>query len=289
MNHQSHYRLDDETGCDIAVMDRHLVVNCAGACVMSEPFTSHNRRGRNDYYLMHLIQGSLEMDLRGSVRTLGSGDLVIFPPGCAYRYVKGHREPLSYLWVHFSGTGVPDLLAGCQLETDTQIHPGVSNEITEGFRLLFRNFINRDACFEAAPSAQLAILCVLFGRSLMGRGGPDGLYPTDRLSRSLEHMHRHYHEDLSVRTLAEIEHLSVSRYCAVFKECTGLSPQNFLIDLRLKTASELMLGTDLSVKQIARTVGYLDPLYFSRLFKERKGVSPLGYKEGSRGMEESPA
>ena len=57
MNNQAYYRILDGTDCDLAVSDRPLIVNCSGVCVLSEPFTTHNRRGRSDYYLLYLYQG----------------------------------------------------------------------------------------------------------------------------------------------------------------------------------------------------------------------------------------
>jgi len=43
INHQSYYRIDNENGCDIAVSDKNLVVNCSGVCVLKEPFTSFSK------------------------------------------------------------------------------------------------------------------------------------------------------------------------------------------------------------------------------------------------------
>lgn len=277
MNHQSHYRIENETGCDIAVSDRFLVVNCSGICMMSEPFTSYNRNGRQDYYLIYLFAGELEMELDGQPHTVQGGSLVIFPPGCAYRYTKRNREELVYFWVHFTGYGVPEMLENCQLSINTLYHAGVSGDVADSFRHMFQNFINRDNCYESAVSAQLTLIFVQLRRKINGITPIQSFNATGKIQKSLDYMHRNYKDPIAITELADIEHLSVSRYCALFRQSTGVSPQNFLIDLRLKTATELMLGTDLSVKQIARNIGYNDPLYFSRLFKARKGVSPGKY------------
>ena len=66
----------------------------------------------------------------------------------------------------------------------------------------------------------------------------------------------------------------------IFKAATGASPQEYLLDLRIRKACDLLQRTDLSVSIISRSVGYEDTLYFSRLFKKKKGVSPTGYREG---------
>lgn len=280
MNNQSYYRIEDEDGCDIAVKDEFLVVNCSGVCVFTEPFTTNAKNGRRDYYLMYLYEGELEMDIGGSRQSVQAGNIVIFPPGCAYRYTKRGHDELVYYWMHFTGFAAQGLLDRCGLDTQTVLYAGVSGDAADGFRAMFRNFIHRDGCFEVASAAQLAAVCVLLRRKIDG-GSPMRAHATERIQRSLDFMHRHYGGAVTVSELADIEHLSVSRYSAIFRQCMGESPRDFLIDLRLKMAVELMQGTDLNMKQIARNVGYDDQLYFSRLFKSRKGVSPRQYVAAS--------
>ncbi len=63
----------------------------------------------------------------------------------------------------------------------------------------------------------------------------------------------------------------------IFKAATGSSLQEYLLDLRIRKACDLLLRTDLPVSVIALSVSYEDTLYFSRLFKKKKGVSPTQY------------
>jgi AraC family transcriptional regulator, arabinose operon regulatory protein len=282
MNNQSYYRIEDVDGCDVAVKDKFLVVNCSGVCVLSVPFTTHARFGRRDYYLMYLYQGELEMDIMEIRQMVPAGSIIIFPPGCEYRYMKQGHDELVYYWMHFTGSGAQALLDGCNLETHTVLYAGVSSEAADGFRAMFRNFIHRDGCFEVESAAQLANVCVMLRRKIGGTSPVHMARATEQIQKSLDYIHRHYGGPISVAELAGIEHLSVSRYSAVFRQCTGESPRDFLIGLRLKMAVELMHGTDLNLKQIAMHVGYDDQLYFSRLFKSKKGVSPRQYAASAR-------
>ena len=59
----------------------------------------------------------------------------------------------------------------------------------------------------------------------------------------------------------------------------GISPQKYLINFRLNQACKLMKNTELSIAEISRSVGYQDPLYFSKLFKKEKGLSPSKYRK----------
>jgi transcriptional regulator GlxA family with amidase domain len=71
--------------------------------------------------------------------------------------------------------------------------------------------------------------------------------------------------------------LSPNRYSNVFKESTGTSPQQYLIDLRLQKAKELLSHTSLNIRQIASLTGFNNQLYLSRLFKKYESIPPSDY------------
>jgi AraC family transcriptional regulator len=64
----------------------------------------------------------------------------------------------------------------------------------------------------------------------------------------------------------------------IFKEETGCSPWQYVIERRLERARELLLGTRLSVKEIATQLGFNTPDYFARLFAKQNGVTPSRYR-----------
>ena len=78
--------------------------------------------------------------------------------------------------------------------------------------------------------------------------------------------------------LAEICHLSPSRFAAIFKEALGVAPIDYILKLRMQRAQQLLFNADFSIEQIAAEVGYGDAFYFSRLFKLHYGLSPKKYQ-----------
>ena len=277
MDNESYYRIMDTNGCDIAVTDRCLVVNCVGVSVLTRPFTTYRPHGRKDYYLMYMDQGSMDVVLDGQARTIQPGHLVIFHPGDETWYIKRDEHEQVYYWAHFTGSGVKEILAGCGLETSGVYYIGSSQEIAEAFRAVFQNYIDRDSCHEIAAAAQMTNILVQMRRNLDTLASTRSGLMAGKLKESLNFIHRHYSQSISVRELANLEHLSTSRYCALFRQVMGISPQSFIIDLRLHMAAELMMKTDLSIKQIAHMIGYDDQLYFSRLFRNKRGLSPRQY------------
>ncbi|MBR6477315.1 MAG: helix-turn-helix transcriptional regulator, partial [Lachnospiraceae bacterium] len=71
-------------------------------------------------------------------------------------------------------------------------------------------------------------------------------------------------------------------FSKIFKEATGENFIEYLTNLRMVKAKELLTQTDCSIKEICVKVGYSEPNYFSRSFKKNVGVTPTEYKEGIR-------
>lgn len=80
-------------------------------------------------------------------------------------------------------------------------------------------------------------------------------------------------------TLAAQVHLSPSRFAAVFKDATGLAPMEYLQKSRIQRAEYLLRQSTATIEQIAAQVGYHDPFYFSRLFKDQVGMSPSQFRK----------
>ncbi|MBO5099557.1 MAG: helix-turn-helix transcriptional regulator, partial [Clostridia bacterium] len=69
------------------------------------------------------------------------------------------------------------------------------------------------------------------------------------------------------------------RYRNLFTEIMGVSPINYVIDQRMNAAADMLTNTTFPISEISKKVGYEDSYYFSRLFKNRVGVSPVRYRK----------
>ena len=82
----------------------------------------------------------------------------------------------------------------------------------------------------------------------------------------------------NIKVISDSLHLSHSWLCALFKSKTKYTMQQWLINVRLNKAKELLVDTDLSVSNIAYLCGFNDALYFSTSFKKMCGTSPTCYR-----------
>jgi AraC-like DNA-binding protein len=83
--------------------------------------------------------------------------------------------------------------------------------------------------------------------------------------------------------------VSYSRFRALFRRCTGLSPAQYHLQLRIRRACELLEGSALRIKEVADRLGFESPYYFSRLFKKKTGVSPEAWRVRARRVRSSRA
>lgn len=91
-------------------------------------------------------------------------------------------------------------------------------------------------------------------------------------------INENYMKDISLNKISKNMYLSPVYISKVFKDEMGESPINYLIKTRLSKAAEMLTDSHLSVKTIAKNVGYQDAYHFSKLFKKYYGKSPLKYK-----------
>ena len=96
----------------------------------------------------------------------------------------------------------------------------------------------------------------------------------ERLQKVIAYIEQHYTETISNQTLADVLYLSKGRFEHLFRECLGVSPLQYINELRLKKAMSLIKGSSYSVTEIASAVGFADYNHFGRLFRKYYGCAP---------------
>jgi transcriptional regulator GlxA family with amidase domain len=79
-----------------------------------------------------------------------------------------------------------------------------------------------------------------------------------------------------LKNLPQYHFLSPTYISNFLKQATGVSPINYLIEIRLKRAKDMLKNDNLTIKEVASAVGYQDAYHFSKSFKKLYGVSPSG-------------
>lgn len=97
--------------------------------------------------------------------------------------------------------------------------------------------------------------------------------------QAVQYMQHHYMNPIRITELAHRLGFNRSYFYSLFKKHMKVSPKQYLLNLRIARACELMKHTDLNIAEIARSTGFDDPLYFSKVFKKERLHSPQVYKQ----------
>lgn len=100
------------------------------------------------------------------------------------------------------------------------------------------------------------------------------------VEKAKAYMMEKYNKDISLDDVSREVDISPYYFSKLFKEETGENFIEYLTNIRIEKAKQLLTGSALSMKEICGEVGYADPNYFSRIFKKNVGVTPTDFKEG---------
>jgi len=147
---------------------------------------------------------------------------------------------------------------------------GMLHEITQkepGYELFMKNKLEEIIIFLSRKYSQISIPKA---KSLV------------RIGKAIQFIETNFHDNIYIQQLAELSFMSIRNFQRIFKEATGLSPNDYLLELRIQHASKLLTETDSAIYDVSERVGITDWFYFSKAFKKKFGVSPLKYRKQSK-------
>lgn len=115
--------------------------------------------------------------------------------------------------------------------------------------------------------------------SILGKNAkhtPESSIQQTYINSAIHYIETNYHHNINIDGVAKFIGVSRSYLFRLFREEFGISPQEYLIEMRMKAACDLLRLPDVQIKTVAASVGY-DPINFSRIFKKTIGVTPLEY------------
>lgn len=240
------------------------VLNCGYYRDVRENLHTRRAAGRSDYHLIYVKSG--QMLVNGEV--LSPGSLRIYVPGEQQDYTYTSGENTNYFWVHFTGTQAKAILDRLKLGSGI-FHFNDRIEEAEKIWLLLceSTFFKLENTHEYSASLLLSLLNLLATPK-------EARSPFSKAAKLLEDMTA----KVSVPELAHKYHMSVGHFIESFKKAYGYTPMNYRAIKQFDNAKILLKEMDLPISTISEMCGFADPLYFSRQFKKRIGISPTEYR-----------
>ena len=266
-----------------------LIVSGCGTCCLYQKDKSITFRpnGRPDYQLIYVASGTSYFYFHGQPREVSAGHMVLFLPGQAQHYEYFCKDKPEVYWVHFTGGDVPNILKDYGFAPE---EPILSSGTSSAYSYLFKEMIDElQGCrtgYRELLQMNLRRLFLLVQRSREERKPAVTSNILEEMEYARRYFHEHYHEPINIAQFAKSRGMSVSWFLRNFKQVTSLSPMQYILATRINNAASLLQSTDYQVTEISAIVGYDNPLYFSRIFRKQKGMSPSAFRKKMRFEEE---
>lgn len=233
--------------------------------------------GMRDHYLIHVITaGKGTYQVQGKTLRLQAGDIFLIYPDTVVYYEADRSDPWEYYWVGFQGGDAPYLVDLCGFRRATLVlNAGTSLSALRDALTAIHNTRGRDIADDLRMTGALYIFLsrmIALNRSVER---------TNRrpLEKAVRYICDNFSRQISVRQIADFAGISRSQLYRLFVQHLHVTPIEYLLEKRISTACTLFNRYQVSVSEAAYSVGFSDPLYFSRMFKKLRGVSPSTFRE----------
>lgn len=236
-----------------------------------------DRREHSDHLLLYSVGGEGTLRVQGQQQPVSKGDLMMLPRGLRHAYRSSNRDPWTLYWVHFDGTDADAFWEHLNFQSNQPVRQvGSAAKLVADFETLMevRNTGFLDNSFIHAAN-QLRQMLALLGLLLARQQQPEGGFNIEVIHALMQEK---LHGQLDLATLAETAGMSRHGFCRRYKAATGNSPYQHYLYLKMERACHLLDITDNSISDVAESLGYDDPYYFSRIFRKIMGISPAHYR-----------
>ena len=236
----------------------------------------------NGWCIHYIIRGKATFN----GKSVGVGDGYIMPPKSRDLYESDEKEPYEYVWIIIGGAKAKYFLRYCGFDFNEKLFknknaPICAEKIKEA---VYRDYKERNlnlslmgllyelASFQRSPESEEII------HSLDAEWNVGSAY----VKAAIDLIHMEYANDLTVAYVAGKIHISQNYLCRLFKRIVGCTPQAYIAQYRVEIAKRLLKETDWKIGSISESIGYMDSLYFSQIFKRYTDMTPTQYRKKAK-------
>lgn len=231
-------------------------------------------------YLLHLVtKGRGTYSVGEKTYDLSAGQIFLIYPGDTTVYKADLEDPWQYFWIGFSGYQAGYILSQLGFTTESHvIRLGDLTPLTDCIReMLQTHQIN--LANELARGSLLLRFFSLAVRQVPAANTGAPLHSKSTYAKlTMQYLTNHYMNRIRISDIAGYIGVDRSHLSKCFHSEYQMSPQDYLLGLRMRKAAELLLHSDEPVARVADRCGYPDPLAFTKMFRKYHGMSPTDYR-----------
>lgn len=272
----------NNTILDVKDKSRPLIVTSCGTYhLYTHPkLPTWRPRGRLDFQLLYIAAGKAHFHIDGEEKIVTAGHMVLYRPKEPQKYEYYAEDQTEVYWVHFTGSNVTNILHSYGLTKDKKVfYCGSDLEYKNHFRTMIQELQMCKDDYPEMLEMYLRQIFIKLHRYFNTVSKVDNSQIAEDIDNAMIYFTEHYNEDICIEDYVQKHHMSTSWFIRNFKQYTGSTPMQYIISKRIYNAENLLQSEHYNVTEIANIVGYDNPLYFSRIFKKIKGISPSEYRK----------
>ena len=242
-------------------------------------FSWENGRILHEFQINYITSGEGVLETKTGNYPVKEGSVIIVFPGMWHRY-QPSRAGWTEHYVGFNGTFANQLFqheffAGrnpiCQI--------GFNERLLQNFHELF-NLVDMEKAGYQQICSGLVVYILSTIISIKKNENFEGKQIEHTIQKACLIIRENIDKNMNIEKLALDLNIDYSIFRKMFKAYTGISPGQYHLSLRIRQAKDLLINTNLSIKEISYRLGFESIFYFSRVFKSKTGINPTEYKTG---------
>lgn len=229
-----------------------------------------------NHFLLHLVlKGKGEYHVNGQTYPLEVNQGFLIFPGESTYYVADVNDPWEYCWICFDGSEVKSILENCNL---SKRQVTFSDQTNGQFS---KNILKLMDIFEESPSNKYALLGQLYiCFSCLAKINDTAKICSDKLyyDKAITYIYNNFSYDIKISDIAKFIGIDRTYLYKIFIQQNKISPQQFLINVRLNNAGDLLTNSTLNITEIAYSCGFKDSSSFYKHFKKHFSTTPVKYR-----------
>lgn len=244
-------------------------------------FTWDKGRILDGYYLVFITKGEgLLESAKTKAYSIKAGTCFFLFPGVWHRYKPHPQHGWEEYWVGFNGSYPDELMKkGIFTAENPFIDVGLNEDLLQLFHTLIKTVAAAEIGYRQIISG-LTLQILGLVNAVSKYKTPDIGNQSKLISKAKFLLQESIENPVNLEEMVKDLPMGYSRFRKIFKETTGLSPNQYHLNLRLDKAKDLLTSTNLTINEVAYQTGFDSIFYFSRLFKKKNGLPPKEYRLG---------
>lgn len=202
---------------------------------------------------------------------------------CIMRYIRSDK--VNFIPVEYAFNTITVLAVASETNAEKAEFESCCTKIFKDAVKLYENELQLRLSFAiVAVCDNITVINSILGKNLMiDTNSGTRVENFDDISQAKQYIEENYRNDISLTDIAERVHLSPYHFSKKFRAVTGETVTGYITRMRLEEACRLLVGSDMSVINVAQNVGYKNKSHFYKMFRMQYEITPQEYRNKSKG------